>query len=306
MRCPVVDTLRSSSDMETNDNNRPGMGARSGLDHADCEHVGPLLFTIMGKAPAFQFYSSDFLTGTMLMSMAEVGLYIRLLCLQAEHGAVPDDVERIVQAFGEPSRVLWPAVRVKFAKGETQGTLVNTRLSLVLQDREAYRKKQSVKGKISAEKRFNRGSTVVEPLEGRGEVEVVQERKEREPNLEWPTWAGPNVKAKWCQFKVYRNSLDRFRYKTDASEQAAINTLAKYYTTGKDMVAGIEMTMAKGWKFPVDPKELAPKQANGKPVPMTRSEANAKLEEYRAANGIDPGGVVETHLIPADIYAALK
>jgi biotin operon repressor len=45
---------------------------------------------------------------------------------------------------------------------------------------------------------------------------------------------------------------------------------------------------------------------NGKPVPMTKAEAYAKLEEYRAANGIAPGGVVETHLIPADIYAALK
>jgi len=45
---------------------------------------------------------------------------------------------------------------------------------------------------------------------------------------------------------------------------------------------------------------------NGKTIPMTRSEALAKLEEYRAANGIAPGGVVETHLIPADIYAALK
>jgi len=45
---------------------------------------------------------------------------------------------------------------------------------------------------------------------------------------------------------------------------------------------------------------------NGKTIPMTRSEALAKLEEYRAANGIPPGGVVETHLIPADIYAALK
>jgi len=55
-----------------------------------------------------------------------------------------------------------------------------------------------------------------------------------------------------------------------------------------------------------DPITVAVPQANGKPVPMTRSEALAKLEEYRAANGIAPGGVVETHKIPADIYAALK
>ncbi len=49
-------------------------------------------------------------------------------------------------------------------------------------------------------------------------------------------------------------------------------------------------------------------QTHGKGVPatMTKAEAHAKLEEYRAANGIAPGGVVETHKIPAEIYAALK
>jgi hypothetical protein len=135
----------------------------------------------MGKAPAFQFYSSDFLTGTMLMSNAEVGLYIRLLCLQAEHGSVPDDVERIVQAFGEPSRVLWSVVRSKFEEGEIPGTLVNARLGEVLEARNAYRQKQSVKGTLSAKARLSRGSTVVEPLEDRDRVDTLKEgtREER-------------------------------------------------------------------------------------------------------------------------------
>ena len=34
------------------------------------------------KDPAFLFYSSDFLTGTLLMDNEQVGKYIRLLCLQ--------------------------------------------------------------------------------------------------------------------------------------------------------------------------------------------------------------------------------
>ena len=38
------------------------------------------------KDPAFLFYSSDFLSGTMLMSDEEVGQYIRLLCLQHQKG----------------------------------------------------------------------------------------------------------------------------------------------------------------------------------------------------------------------------
>ena len=76
------------------------------------------------------------------------------------------------------------------------------------------------------------------------------------------------------------------------------------HTTGKgrwqlEKVFDIQRRMATwGQRAKVAP--------NGKAIPMTRSEALAKLEDYRAANGIAPGGVVETHLIPADIYAALK
>jgi len=42
----------------------------------------------MAKDPAFLFYASDFLTGTMAMSDAEVGQYIRLLCYQHQHGHI--------------------------------------------------------------------------------------------------------------------------------------------------------------------------------------------------------------------------
>jgi hypothetical protein len=107
------------------------------------------------------------------------------------------------------------------------------------------------------------------PLQGAKDKDkdkhTTQERKEREVfEPTWPGWAGDKTKAKWEEFKAYRSKLDRFTYKTHASEQAAVNTLAKYYTKGEDMVNGIDLAMAKGWKFPVDPKELAAKQSNGK------------------------------------------
>lgn len=50
----------------------------------------------MAKDPAFLFYSSDFLTGTMLMSNEQVGKYIRLLCLQHQKGFLTDaEIKRI-------------------------------------------------------------------------------------------------------------------------------------------------------------------------------------------------------------------
>lgn len=38
------------------------------------------------KSPAFQFYSSDFMTGTTFMTNEEVGAYIRCLCMQHQKG----------------------------------------------------------------------------------------------------------------------------------------------------------------------------------------------------------------------------
>jgi len=44
----------------------------------------------MAKDPAFPFYASDFLTGTMYFTDAQTGKYIRLLCNQHQHGGIID------------------------------------------------------------------------------------------------------------------------------------------------------------------------------------------------------------------------
>lgn len=45
----------------------------------------------MAKDPAFLFYSSDFLTGTMTMTNEQVGKYVRLLCLQHQKGELTEE-----------------------------------------------------------------------------------------------------------------------------------------------------------------------------------------------------------------------
>lgn len=52
------------------------------------------------KSPAFLFYSSDFLTGTRLMSYEEIGKYITLLCLQHQIGHLSeDDMKSICEVY---------------------------------------------------------------------------------------------------------------------------------------------------------------------------------------------------------------
>ena len=99
----------------------------------------------MAKDPAFLFYVSDFLTGTMLMTNEQVGIYIRLLCIQHQHGGIIDTAsfENIVKDH--------QIIRTKFKK-KRQG-FYNPRML----DEMLKRKKKSNNLSINALKRWNKG-----------------------------------------------------------------------------------------------------------------------------------------------------
>jgi hypothetical protein len=205
------------------------------------------------------------------LTFAQVGALTKVMLHVWQRGPLSEaDVRRV--AKGEADAIM--DLLTQHGEGMSLDLVESAR-----QYGEGRRKQRSEAGKASAAKRNEHPTTVERPLNERPtdvlsmSVSVSNsnsEKKERDAKLEWPTWAGPKVKAKWCEFKVYRRSLDRFRYKSDASEQAAINQLAKYYTTGKECVDGIDLTMAKGWKFPVDPAELSTKPATPTPSPTLK------------------------------------
>lgn len=66
----------------------------------------------MAKDPAVLFYTSDFLTGTGLLSDEQVGKYIRLLCYQHQKGILSErDMLNICKSYDED---IWS----KFVKSE--------------------------------------------------------------------------------------------------------------------------------------------------------------------------------------------
>ncbi len=81
------------------------------------------------KDPAFLFYSSDFLSGTMLMSNEEVGIYIRLLCLQHQQGHLK---EEDMISIGATKKIF-----SKFIK-DNKGCYYNERLEYEVNKRKAY------------------------------------------------------------------------------------------------------------------------------------------------------------------------
>lgn len=83
------------------------------------------------KDPAFLFYSSDFLSGTMLMTDEEVGQYIKLLCLQHQKGHLKEkDMLNICKTYNED-------IFSKFKKDE-EGNYYNERLEHEANKRKAY------------------------------------------------------------------------------------------------------------------------------------------------------------------------
>jgi uncharacterized protein YdaU (DUF1376 family) len=101
----------------------------------------------MGKDPAFLFYTSDFLTGTMFMTNEQVGLYIRLLCAQHQHGGRIDTNVLRTQC---DSITGGDTVFSKFTHDHTGS--YNERLAEEIEKR----KDKSVKASESVKKRWNK------------------------------------------------------------------------------------------------------------------------------------------------------
>lgn len=81
---------------------------------------GFFILIMTKKDPAFLFYPSDFLTGTMFMNNEQVGIYVRLLCSQHQHGGIIDKVS-FNSMVGQNE-----LIRTKFV--ETENGFYNIRL----------------------------------------------------------------------------------------------------------------------------------------------------------------------------------
>jgi len=123
----------------------------------------------MSKDPAFLFYSSDFLTGTLLMSMEQKGKFITLLCIQHQKGHLSEkDMLHICGSYDED-------VFTKFQKDE-QGKFYNIRLEEEVDKRKAYSESRRNNRK-KKEDMNNTSSSYVEHMENENENENLIEKK---------------------------------------------------------------------------------------------------------------------------------
>ena len=123
----------------------------------------------MSKDPAFLFYSSDFLTGTLLMSMEQKGKFITLLCIQHQKGHLSEkDMLHICGSYDED-------VFTKFQKDE-QGKFYNIRLEEEVNKRKAYSESRRNNSK-KKEDMNNTSLSYVQHMENENENEDLIEKK---------------------------------------------------------------------------------------------------------------------------------
>jgi len=102
----------------------------------------------MSKDPAFLFYTSDFLTGTMFMDFEQKGAYITIMCLQKEHKHLTE--EEICKIM--PVK-LWESIKNKFQK-DNANKYYNKRLEIEIKKRNDYtdsRRKNRNNSKLTIE-----------------------------------------------------------------------------------------------------------------------------------------------------------
>lgn len=121
----------------------------------------------MAKDPAFLFYASDFLTGTMFMSNEQVGIYIRLLCSQHQHGGLIDKIS-FNSMVGENI-----IIKSKFT--ETESGFYNERLTEVMEARNKKSNNLSEAAKAIWSKRKEEKGTIV--LQNQNNTNTKEKKK---------------------------------------------------------------------------------------------------------------------------------
>lgn len=123
----------------------------------------------MSKDPAFLFYSSDFLTGTMFMDNEQVGKFIRLMCAQHQKGRLSE--KDMLKICGTHDADIFE----KFERDEA-GNYFNTRLEQEVDKRKAYSESRRNNRK-KKEDMLITSSSYVQHMENENENENIIEDK---------------------------------------------------------------------------------------------------------------------------------
>lgn len=181
------------------------------------------------KTPAFPLYASEFLGDTDEMTNEEVGMYIRLLCVQWVNGSIPGNPDRLPYcefnnlAYTDPCRmpIVWGVINDKFEIGEN-GRLRNPGLESTRQKKVEYLEKQQKNGARGAKKRW--GVTGV----------PVNSKKVLSRKIDIPTQAQNSCPSDFKPDELHLNILHRAGCPVDNITTAIPVFVDHYHARGKN------------------------------------------------------------------------
>lgn len=191
----------------------------------------------MAKDPAFLFYSSDFLTGTSFMTDEQVGKYIRLLCLQHQHGRLKEiHMIYICKSYDED-------IFGKFEK-DGQGLYYNPRLEEEANKRKNYTqsRRDNVMNRYK-NKKIKSKSTYVKDMNVHMNNHMENENEDENININKDVNINKKERIKKTKYGNYKHVLlDDVEYEK-LIDKLGVNGTLQWINT---LDEGIEL---KGYKY---------------------------------------------------------
>lgn len=141
----------------------------------------------MANPPSYDFYHSDFTAGTYMMSLAEVGCYIRLLNHQFVEGQIPNNpavMSRLCVCDQVDFDRAWAVVKQKFQKTEDGTGYVNAKMVEIRQKTLKRWTANRENGKLGGRPKKPSGSKWVSPTETQTEPNGKEEVGSRKRKME--------------------------------------------------------------------------------------------------------------------------
>jgi uncharacterized protein YdaU (DUF1376 family) len=189
----------------------------------------------MAKDPAFLFYPNDFDSATKFFTDQQVGIYLRLLIAQFQHGRLSEKQVLFI------SKTYDQDVMKKFCKDEN-GNFYSERLEFEIVKRknfsESRRNNRIKKTSASSDK----------DMSPHMENENENENRKKEIKIEMP-FVSVDFISVWGKWKQYKLIQHKFKYKSKQTEQASLAQLVKLSDNNEAIaIKIINQSIANGWK----------------------------------------------------------
>jgi len=231
----------------------------------------------MSKDPAFLFYPSDFLTGTMFLSNEQVGAYIRLLCAQHQQGHLPQRAmemmcggidEEVFSKFEQDEKGLYYNKRLDNESERRTNYVKSRRKNLACEKKESDI--SHMDSHMGAHMAPHMESHMALHMENRNENENIDKTKSKRTLFIPPT---VDEVSAYCQER--RNSI-------------SAETFVDFYTSKNWMIGKNKM---KDWKASVRTWERNHKEQSASPKQNFKGVeySDEKLAEFED----DPNELIE-------------